>query len=496
MMMSLNNLRNAVLAFVLLPLLGVLVALGMLALREFEQQMELRMQEDIELVARSIQLPISTAMVRRDALDVQQALDSAFQLEQVFGVYVYDARGDLVATSGPRSPSLDRRHEARLITATGSQGAFDDRHGREVFSFFLPLSDAGGRIIGLLQITRDVTRFKAYLAQMRWQGGVAIGLLSLVFLLVVLIGHHRAVGRHVTRLAGAMHRVGQGERGLRAPEQGPQELRHLATAMNAMIARREDSDRALETQRAQQAELEEKLRQSEKLAAIGQLAAGVAHELGTPLGVIAGRAQRARRRVAEDARAAAEMDSLLTELGRVEHIVRQLLNFARRNPLNRRAVAIGALVADVVSRVRMSSRRPQIPVIIEAVGTAEAAAQQTLSVDPLRLEQALGNLVENAIHAAREQVWVRYGPIGPEADPKLEIAVIDDGPGVAAADADRLFEPFFTTKPGGEGTGLGLAVAQAAIADHGGDLRLDRDGTPGSRFTITLPVLPQEVTGG
>lgn len=492
MMMSLNNLRNAVLAFVLLPLLGVLVALGMLALREFEQQMELRMQEDIELVARSIQLPISTAMVRRDALDVQQALDSAFQLEQVFGVYVYDAQGDLVATSGPRSPSLDRRHEARLITATGSQGAFDERHGREVFSFFLPLSDAGGRIIGLLQITRDVTRFKAYLAQMRWQGGVAIGLLSLVFLLVVLIGHHRGVGRHVTRLAGAMHRVGQGERGLRAPEQGPQELRHLATAMNAMVARREESDRALEAQRAQQAELEEKLRQSEKLAAIGQLAAGVAHELGTPLGVIAGRAQRARRRVVEDARATAEMDSLLTELGRVEHIVRQLLNFARRNPLNRREVAIGALVADVVGRVRMGSRRPQIPVVIEA---AEAVAQQTLSVDPLRLEQALGNLVENAIHAAREQVWVRYGRTGPKADPKLEIAVIDDGPGVAAADADRLFEPFFTTKPGGEGTGLGLAVAHAAIEDHGGELRLDRDEAPGSRFVIILPLSPREVTG-
>ncbi|MCA1788993.1 MAG: hypothetical protein LC667_03795, partial [Thioalkalivibrio sp.] len=94
MSLSFNNLRNAVLVLVLLPLLAVLVALGMLALREFEQQMELRMQEDIELVARSIRLPISAAMVRRDAMDVQQALDSAFQLEQVFGVYVYDSHGD------------------------------------------------------------------------------------------------------------------------------------------------------------------------------------------------------------------------------------------------------------------------------------------------------------------------------------------------------------------------------------------------------------------
>ncbi|TVP80804.1 ATP-binding protein [Thioalkalivibrio sp.] len=485
MSLSFNNLRNAVLVFVLLPLLAVLVALAMLALREFEQQMELRMQEDIELVARSIRLPISAAMVRRDAMDVQQALDSAFQLEQVFGVYVYDYHGELVATSGPRSPSLERRHEARLITATGSQGAFEERQGREVFSFFLPLTDAGGRIVGLLQITRDVTRFQAYIAQMRWQGGVAIVLLSLIFLFVVLIGYHRAVGRHVSRLAGAMQSVGTGARGLRVPEQGPQELRLLATTMNEMLERREDSERALEAQRAQRAELEEKLRQSEKLAAIGQLAAGVAHELGTPLGVIAGRAQRARRGVPKGSHTATEMESLLAELGRVEHIVRQLLNFARRNPLNRRAISLPALMADVVSRVRMGTQRPEIEV---HAAPTDASGTLTILADPARLEQALGNLLENAIHAARERVTVAWRRITENSREMLEIAVADDGPGIADAHVDRLFEPFFTTKPTGEGTGLGLAVAHVAIEDHGGELRLDQAWSPGTRFVVTLPL--------
>jgi signal transduction histidine kinase len=485
MSLPFNNLRNAVLVFVLLPLLAVLVALAMLALREFEQQMELRMQEDIELVARSIRLPISAAIVRRDAMDVQQALDSAFQLEQVFGVYVYDSHGDLVATSGPRSPSLERRYEARLITATGSQGAFEERRGREVFSFFLPLTDAGGRIVGLLQITRDVTRFHAYIAQMRWQGGVAIVLLSLIFLFVVLIGYHRAVGRHVNRLAGAMQSVGTGARGLRVPEQGPQELRLLAATMNEMLERREHSECALEAQRTQRAELEEKLRQSEKLAAIGQLAAGVAHELGTPLGVIAGRAQRARRGVPEGSQAATEMESLLAELGRVEHIVRQLLNFARRNPLNRRDVSLPALMADVVSRVRMGEQRPEIEV--QAAPT-DPSSTFTIRADPARLEQALGNLLENAIHAARERVTVAWRRIAEDCRAMLEITVADDGPGIAEAHVDRLFEPFFTTKPTGEGTGLGLAVAHVAIEDHGGELRLDRGWSPGTRFVVTLPL--------
>lgn len=480
-----NSLRTAVLVFVLLPLLAVLVALGMLGLREFERQMELRMQEDIELVARSIRLPISAAIARRDATDVQQALDSAFQLEQVFGVYVYDSNGELVATSGPQSPSLERRREARLITATGSQGAFDERQGREVFSFFLPLTDAGGRIVGLLQTTRDVTRFHAYIAQMRWQGGVAIVLLSLIFLLVVLVGHHRAVGRHVSRLAGAMEKVGTGARGLRVPEQGPQELRLLATTMNEMLERREDSERALEVQRAQRAELEEELRQSEKLAAIGQLAAGVAHELGTPLGVIAGRAQRARRGVPEGSRTATEMERLLAELGRVEHIVRQLLNFARRNPLNRREIAVPTLIADVISRVRISVQRPEIEI---RVVSAEGSGTLVIRADPARLEQALGNLLENAIHAARTRVTIAWRRIDEDSRARLEITVADDGPGIADAHVEHLFEPFFTTKPTGEGTGLGLAVAHVAIEDHGGDIRLDRDWSSGTRFVITLPL--------
>ena len=491
MYLRFNNLRNAVIAFVLLPLLGLLVALGLLGLREFEHQMELRMQEDIELVARSIRLPISTAMIRREALDVQQALDSAFQLEQVFGVYVYDSDGELVATSGPRSPLLERRREARVITEGGSQGAFDERQGREVFSFFLPLTDAGGRIIGLLQITRDVTRFHAYIAQLRWQGGLAIGLLSVLFLLVVLIGYHRAVGRHVSRLADAMRRIGDGTRGLRVPEQGPQELRLLATTMNEMIARREESERALEAQRLRRAELEEKLRHSEKLAAIGQLAAGVAHELGTPLGVIAGRAQRARREMADDSPATAEMRSLLAELRRVEHIVRQLLNFARRNPLNTREIVLPALVADVVARVRIGAGRPEIEVETGSGSDAVEDDTLTLRADPARLEQALGNLVENAIHAASRRVRVDWRQIANDGASGVQINVTDDGPGIAQKDVCQLFEPFFTTKPTGQGTGLGLAVAHAAVEDHGGELRLDRDWQPGTRFVITLPA-----TGG
>ncbi|WP_018138551.1 MULTISPECIES: ATP-binding protein [unclassified Thioalkalivibrio] len=478
----LNSLRNAVLLFVLLPLLLVVGGTVTLGLQEFQTQMENRMQADIELVARSIRLPVATAMIDQDVTTVQQSLDSLFQIDQVFGVYVYDAQGDMVATSGPPSPTIRHPGEAQAISETGSLGAFDEHQGREVFSFFLPLSDSAGRIVGLLQVTRDVSPFRAYVSQLRWQGGMVMLAVSVLFLLVVLIGHHRAVGRHVARLIGAMRDIGDGQRGLRAPEKGPWELRRLAITMNGMLERREASEAALQAQREEQARLEEKLRHSEKLAAIGQLAAGVAHELGTPLGIIAGRAQRAARRLPADDPAHKEMKELQAELERVETIVRQLLDFARRNPLQQRPLELQGLVREIVARVQERGKgREQVRFDLDG-------GALTVAADRLRLGQALENLIDNAAQAAAECVRVSWRCQGDT----LECVIADDAPragrGISDEQADRLFEPFFTTKPTGEGTGLGLAVAQVALEDHGGQVRLDRNDPQLTRFVVTLPL--------
>ncbi len=477
----LNSLRTAVLSFVLLPLLLLMAAVVALGLHEFQTQMENRMQEDIELVARSIRLPVAGAMLQDDAAGVQQSLDSLFQIEEVFGVYVYDADGRMVAASGPPSPTLQRRGEAQVISETGSLGAFGEHQGRETFSFFLPLSDPAGRIVGLLQVTRDVTPFRAFVAQLQWQGGLLMLGISGLFLLVVLFGYHRAVGRHVSRLMAAMRAIGEGQRGMRAPEQGPAELRGLAVSMNRMMERREASEAELEAQRLEQGRLEEKLRHSEKLAAIGQLAAGVAHELGTPLGIIAGRVQRAIRHLPEADPARTEMEALKAELERVETIVRQLLDFARRNPLQERSLDLAQLVGDLVERVRERHASGGVEFRLEGPGL-------TIAADRLRLGQALENLLENAAQVAAREVRVRWYA----SSDRVELVVADDGPtagrGIDDEQAERLFEPFFTTKPTGEGTGLGLAVAQVALEDHGGTVMLDRSVAGETRFVVHLPV--------
>ena len=142
-------------------------------------------------------------------------------------------------------------------------------------------------------------------------------------------------------------------------------------------------------------------------------------------------------------------------------------------------------MADVVLRVRMGEQRPEIEV---QAAPADASGTLPIRADPARLEQALGNLLENAIQAARERVTVAWRRSTEDSREMLEITVTDDGPGIAEAHVDRLFEPFFTTKPTGKGTGLGLAVAHVAIEDHGGELRLDRAWSPGTRFVVILPL--------
>lgn len=480
-MQRLGSLRNAVLLFVLLPLLGVLVSVGMLGLRELEGQMLRRLQDDIELVARSIRLPIAAAMARDDIEAVREALDSVFLIDQVFGAYVYDSAGERVATSGPRSPLLERRRDARAVTEQGTQGSVEERRGREVFSFFLPLSDRAGQVVGLLQVTRDLSRFQDYLARLRWLGASALALLAATFVVVVLIGHHRAVGRHVRALTGAMEPIGTGELGLRVPQRGPDELHRLGASINAMIERWEASEQRLRDQRAREAQLESELRQSEKLAAIGRLAAGLAHELGTPLGSVAGRAQRAQRHLPEASPARAELGRLLTELGRVERIIRELLDFARQGPLNRRSIELANLVEGVITRSRQASSRRELRV---ACALPDSLGEQRLLADPLRLEQALGNLLDNALQAAES--WV--GISAECADAQLRLRVHDDGPGIEPASAERIFEPFFTTKPVGQGTGLGLAVARTIIVEHGGRLELAPTAGRGTCFLVRLPL--------
>ncbi|MDB4887049.1 MAG: sensor protein, partial [Gemmatimonadetes bacterium] len=229
---------------------------------------------------------------------------------------------------------------------------------------------------------------------------------------------------------------------------------------------------------------ESALRRNEKLAAVGQLVSGVAHELNNPLSSILHFAEDLLddRRTQGDAEA---LGMIRDQARRSRSIVRDLLSFVQQRDVVAEAVSLAGTVAATVRAMMPSAEMLGVRVHLET------AQESVVHLDRAALEQVITNLLSNAIQAAGMggEVWVRTA-CGPGC---CRIVVEDSGPGISPEVLPRIFDPFFTTKPTGEGTGLGLSVSLGIVEQFGGRIATEPRGgnLPGSRFVVTLPL-----TGG
>jgi signal transduction histidine kinase len=231
----------------------------------------------------------------------------------------------------------------------------------------------------------------------------------------------------------------------------------------------------------ERAALERRLAHSEKLLALGQFVAGVAHELNNPLQGVLGHLELLRAQPGVPAQLRRDLTLVYREADRAARIVRDLLVFAGSGRLRVRPLAVNALV----TRVLRLRARAQRAARIEATRDL-AEGLPRLKGDGLLLQQALLNLVLNAEQAMSGpgHLVVRTAT----ADGVVTIAVEDSGPGLPTEVAARIFEPFFTTKDVGQGTGLGLAIAYGVVRAHGGTIDAANIGASGARFTLSLPI--------
>jgi len=231
-------------------------------------------------------------------------------------------------------------------------------------------------------------------------------------------------------------------------------------------------------------QLQETVYNREKLVAMGQLAAGVAHELNTPLGTILGNAQLLNTLTAAPAEMYEGVKIITDEARRCSGIIQNLLNFARKENCQEGYCEVNALVKDVVSTfVSCQLVRNRIKVDCD-LDPARPVASNTCG----ELDIVVTNLILNAMHALKhvENPNIR---ITTRSKNKytITIAVEDNGPGVPTDVRARIFEPFFTTKDVGDGSGLGLSISQALLTRRGGAIRYDADHSGGARFLVTLP---------
>jgi two-component system sensor histidine kinase PilS (NtrC family) len=235
--------------------------------------------------------------------------------------------------------------------------------------------------------------------------------------------------------------------------------------------------------------MEEQVRQADRLAAIGRLAAGLAHEIRNPIGSIRGSVEVLGGSLDLQGDDRRLMDIVLRESDRLDAIIRDFLQFSRPPRLVRVPTDVPAMLDEILLMLSnhggvQGADTPRVQIRRDV---AESTAKA--DVDPAQMRQALWNLCLNAVEAMPQGGELRVGVrmITSEAGRILmEITVEDTGVGITAAELTQVFEPFFTTKP--QGTGLGLAIAHRIVEDHGGEIRVQSEPWRGSRFTISLPV--------
>lgn len=229
--------------------------------------------------------------------------------------------------------------------------------------------------------------------------------------------------------------------------------------------------------------LEEMAQQAEKLVAMGQLAAGVAHELNTPLGTILGYAQLLNEGRASEEKRAEYARVIHSETKRCARIIDNLLAYARRDVCNAETTEINGLIREAVEAVSNCQGRRHCV----AIGS-DLQGEITVRGGPGQLDIVLVNLMVNAVQAAAASPEPRVSVTSAVEGGCAVVSIVDNGPGVSPEVRSRLFEPFFTTKGESAGTGLGLPISQSIVSRVGGAIHCDPSYQGGARFVVTLPL--------
>jgi signal transduction histidine kinase len=240
----------------------------------------------------------------------------------------------------------------------------------------------------------------------------------------------------------------------------------------------------LQTRIEAQLEAERRLIQAEKLAAVGEMAAGIAHELNNPLTTVAGFTELVLEDLHQNAESRPDLELVLREARRARDVVRRLLDFSRRSESERTRVDLNELMGDVLSLTNhlMHTSGIQLEVTL-------GKNLPWVSVDRNQMKQVFLNLFHNAIQAMPTggQLFIRTAPRQSEGRKWVTASIKDTGAGIAPEHRERIFEPFFTTKSAQGGTGLGLSITYGIVSDHGGDITVESELGKGTCFTVWLP---------
>jgi two-component system, NtrC family, sensor kinase len=292
----------------------------------------------------------------------------------------------------------------------------------------------------------------------------------------------RKVTEPLRELRTAAEAVGLGDFTRRVPVRGNDECGELATVFNRMTGSIEHSQAQLEQTVATLKSTQGQLIQSEKLSAVGEFVAGVAHELNNPLAAVVGFSEMLKDNDA-DTQNRRYLDMIYKSAQRCQKIVQALLSFARRHQPERKPMSVNSMVEAVLEMLNYQLRTSNIEVV-----TLLAPSLPVVLADGHQIQQVLLNVINNARQAMENHpTGGRIKIITEQFGESVRIVIHDNGPGISEENLLRIFDPFFTTKKVGQGTGLGLSLCYGIVKEHGGNITPSSRPGDGAKFTIELP---------
>jgi signal transduction histidine kinase len=429
---------------------------------------------ELRIVGQALETALGNALRDKQRADVDETLTTLGTLAPKIHIHIHDAAGGPIAHS--RGAALDAD-----IEELAARAARDRRERIKVEAhrliFTAPLTTDDGKILGSVTVVRPADDIMNDLRRTRDRLLLAllVFLIATVLAGVVLGTVH--VSRPIARLLDGVRRVREGDFRKRVEPGRHDEIGQLVEEFNTMLGALARSRVQIEAEAEARSRLELGLQRVDKLVTIGQLSAGLAHEIGSPLQVLSGRASVLQEHPDPEVQRQASL--LVAQCDRITRVVEQLLSFGRRKPAVIGPCDLVVPVVAVIDLLAGEARRREITLTLE---TDDGPHEIVGDVD--RLQQVTLNLVRNALSAtpAGGRITVRVDRMHDQ----VRLVVRDTGPGIDRETQRRLGEPFFTTRASEGGTGLGLAVVRAIVDEHHAKLDLISEPGAGAEFVVSF----------
>jgi signal transduction histidine kinase len=371
----------------------------------------------------------------------------------------------------------------KQVQATGQPAVVVHQAGGiRLHAVLLPVRSENGD--GVLEIDYLASRLEADLIGENYKIALRGAVLVLLLGLVIWLALQRLVFRPVTDLMQGIEGVAAGAPRAPVPVRSHDELGKVAQAFNRMTERLEEARQRVEAETDRSIDLMRRLRQVETLAIAGKLCSSIAHEVGTPLNIIAGRAELMLRALPKDSPLREDLDVIIVQIDRISRMIRAALDPFRQREPERAAIAPGSVAEVLLPLLQHFARGRGVTLAV----TLSHDLPQVL-VDPGHLQQILINLLTNAIEAtpAGGRVEVNGTRRPDNGRQGVVIEVRDTGSGIAEDVLPRIFDPFFSTKPTRQGAGLGLAICRDLVRSNGSEIQVASRPGEGTTFTVWLP---------